>query len=35
MIGSGSAGEVFIGQFKKKVIAIKKVKLASNSNALK
>lgn len=35
VIGSGSAGDVYIGKYKENVVAIKKVKLASNPNALK
>lgn len=35
MIGSGSAGEVYIGKYKERIVAIKKVKIASNPNALK
>lgn len=35
VIGSGSAGDVYIGKYKENVVAIKKVKIASNPNALK
>jgi predicted Ser/Thr protein kinase len=35
VIGSGSAGEVYIGRYEGNVVAIKKVKTASNPGALK
>ena len=35
VIGSGSAGEVYIGKYLQSTVAIKKVKIASNPTALK
>ena len=35
VIGSGSAGEVYLGKYQDRVIAIKKVKTLENPNALK
>lgn len=35
VIGSGSAGEVFLGKYQEQVLAIKKVKTKQNPNALK
>ena len=35
VIGSGSAGEVYIGKHNNEVLAIKKVKTKENPNALK
>ena len=35
VIGSGSAGEVYFGNYKEESLAIKKVKTKENPNALK
>lgn len=35
MIGSGSAGEVYLGKYENESVAIKKVKTRENPNALK
>lgn len=35
MIGSGSAGEVYVGKYNNETLAIKKVKTKENPNALK
>ena len=35
VIGSGSAGQVYIGKYQETIVAIKKVKTVSNPNALK